>query len=173
MHIQFHRTVTDLIAYYQFVGWYSLGKKKQIKRRIIVGLLCLAPFVLFFFSVLNSAEINSILGVVLFGVLLFFAGYSYTEQSILRRYEAEARKATADTVNNELLSLLSITFGADGIQWKGEFSEGFSQYKTIKKTAEDKNYYYLMIASGAAWTIPKNAFQSESDLLAFKKLFAV
>ncbi len=171
MKVEFNRRTEDLIAFYQFDGWYKLKKSQRFFTKVIWGLFAIVPYVIFILILMNSLKVTSVSGVIFIGLLFFFLGYVAAEPSLLRRYERVAKSLTKDKIGNDMLGPVCYILSAEEIQWSSEYSQGSSKYQTVKKVFEDKAHYYLTVASGAAWIIPKTAFQNEEDLSTFKQLF--
>jgi hypothetical protein len=65
---------------------------------------------------------------------------------------------------------LKYIFNEDVIEYDAPDSSGNLKWSTLKKFKETKEFFYLYTTSFSAIIIPKRAFNSESDLNAFKSL---
>jgi len=65
---------------------------------------------------------------------------------------------------------LKYTFNEDVIEYDAPDSSGNLKWSALKKFKESKEFFYLYTTSVSAIIIPKRAFNSESDLNAFKRL---
>jgi len=161
-------TKEDYSNYYIQLAWLTPERKKQtIKNYVYKALLYAVLLTIvklfdtehvfdfyFFFSVVFVATI--------FIMPIFQMEEIYTKQ---------VDKLSNNPLNVNLFKDVQISLAETGIFTKTEFSETQYRWASIVKKEEDRDYYFLYLASDQALLLPKRAFRSESEKQQAEKLF--
>lgn len=144
MHLEFHITEQDFVAFTQYHQWHAPNRKNyRLRTKLLVGFsFCCLPY-LFFYLTYQYTTWPLFLNISIFSLVLFVAGYFWTPNYMRSYIRERSSKYFNHPANKHLADHTSVDFESDLIEYKTDVSEGTLKYEAIRRIAETKEYFYM------------------------------
>ncbi|MES0489144.1 MAG: YcxB family protein [Leptospirales bacterium] len=165
MKFEFEQTVEDIINFNQFQLENSEVMKSSIFKQRIALVAMYSLVVLFF---IRSGIVKSdITIIIIYSIVCSFLFFRYNKYVYWRSKRA-VRKMLAEGKNKSMIGKQSLTFTAESITDKNEYSSTEFKYSLIEKFRENEDYFFLYTSALQAILVKKELFETKEKIAEFK-----
>lgn len=101
----------------------------------------------------------------------FGVGWYGARASLRSYYRAVAREQAKGPASALEFGTHRLTFDASGISETSPAAQHKHHWKAVERISETRGHFFVLVAGGSAYIVPKRAFATEAETTAFRSAF--